>query len=159
MRFSQRVFEIMQPGNYRLTVTGLDDPSAADQHALVVTHNWGGRMGVIIVAIVFSAIGMLAGNSAFDCSLSHKFSLMPLFHVRLPSQASAPVGVPSLEDAIQTALPAGCSWTGIGHALPEDLARHVLATEHGTTSWIAPTPRRNAGLRQLDVQIPTAAWG
>ncbi len=60
-RLSLRAFELTQPGRYRLTVLGSLDADLAANHSLVITHDRRGRMVGTILAVVFSAIGLLGG--------------------------------------------------------------------------------------------------
>lgn len=59
-RLSLRSFDVGRPGRYRLIVLGLEDPSVADQHTIIIHHDRRRRAAGIIVALVFSAIGLLA---------------------------------------------------------------------------------------------------
>ncbi|WP_282610756.1 hypothetical protein [Pelagibius sp. Alg239-R121] len=60
-RLSLGAFEIERPGRFRLTVTGITDPTVADENNLVVTHDKRGGTIVTILIVVFSAIGLLGG--------------------------------------------------------------------------------------------------
>ena len=60
-RLSLRAFELARSGRFRLTVTGITDPTVSQDNNLVLTHDRrGGTIGIILV-VVFSAIGLLGG--------------------------------------------------------------------------------------------------
>lgn len=61
-RLSVRTFEVEKPGRFRLSVSGLSDPSVADRNNLVVTRDRRGRKVGAILLVVFSAIGLAAGG-------------------------------------------------------------------------------------------------
>ena len=61
-RLSLYGFELEKPGRLQLTVTGITDPSVAEENDLVVTRDRRGGIFSTVLVMVFSAVGLIAGS-------------------------------------------------------------------------------------------------